>query len=292
MYIYDSCRSAINACMETRTFAVAHMYKDEKTMDSHTHDCYEIYFSISGGKQFLIDDRLYEFHKGDIFFINQYESHYLVKIDKQVHERIVFSIHPEYLKLLSTKETDLSRCFTYRDEAFGHKVTLCDDEQKRFLYYINRLSDRYDFGQELMDRAVFIEIITFLNGIFALRCQQKSDPSKKKNTASTGTHAKLMNELCSYVSQHLTEDLSISALAAQFYMSGPYLCKIFKEETGTTINRYVTMKRIVYAKKLLMEGFSVTDTCELCGFKDYSNFLRSFTKTVGVSPKKYTSYIH
>ena len=49
-------------------------------MDIHIHDCYEIYYSISGGKQFLIDNRFYNFNPGDIFFINQYESHYISQI--------------------------------------------------------------------------------------------------------------------------------------------------------------------------------------------------------------------
>ena len=77
-------------------------------MSMHIHDSYEIYFSISGGKQFLIDNRFYDIRPGDLFFINQFESHYLTQIDQQVHERIVLSIYPDYLKELSTESTDLS----------------------------------------------------------------------------------------------------------------------------------------------------------------------------------------
>ena len=74
---YSSCKSAIQSCIENKSFAVAHLYNDERPMDMHIHDCYEIYYSISGGKQFLIDNRFYDIQPGDIFFINQYESHYL-----------------------------------------------------------------------------------------------------------------------------------------------------------------------------------------------------------------------
>ncbi len=54
-----SCRIAIENCARTRTFSIAHLYKEEKAMDMHIHDCYELYYSISGGKQFLIDNRFY-----------------------------------------------------------------------------------------------------------------------------------------------------------------------------------------------------------------------------------------
>ena len=45
-----SCKEAMRQCMDTHTFAFAHLYNDEKAMDMHIHDCYEIYYSISGGK--------------------------------------------------------------------------------------------------------------------------------------------------------------------------------------------------------------------------------------------------
>ncbi len=51
-----SCKTAIDNCKTSGTFAIAHLYKEEKAMDMHIHDCYEIYYSICGGKQFLIDN--------------------------------------------------------------------------------------------------------------------------------------------------------------------------------------------------------------------------------------------
>ena len=89
---------------------------------------------------------------------------------------------------------------------------------------------------------------------------------------------------------NLTEELTIGKLASHFYLSSSYLCRIFKDETGTTINRYITAKRITRAKELLSEGYSVTETCGMCGFQDYSNFLKAFTKAVGISQKKYAMF--
>ena len=109
-----SCKESMRQCMDTHTFAFAHLYNDEKAMDMHIHDCYEIYYSISGGKQFLIDNYFYDISDGDIFLINQFESHYLTQIDQQKHERIILSIDPEYLKQISTEKTDLNHCFQFR----------------------------------------------------------------------------------------------------------------------------------------------------------------------------------
>ena len=107
-----SCKQAIETCIKSQTFSIAHLYKDENAMEMHIHDCYEIYYSISGGKQFLIDNKFYGIEPGTLFVINQYESHKLTQVDKMVHERIVLSIHPDYTKKLSTAETNLDACFS------------------------------------------------------------------------------------------------------------------------------------------------------------------------------------
>ncbi len=284
MLIHDSCKSAIQSCLDSKTFAIARLYNDEKTMSIHIHDCYEIYFSISGGQQFLIDNWVYEFEPGDIFFINQFESHYLSKVDTTTHERVVVSIHPDYLRQFSTPQTDLNLCFTYRDAAFGHKLSLTGEERSRFMYFIHKFSEEREFGQDVLDQAVFLEMMTFLNRAFISRLAQAAAPTPK-------THYSQIDEILSYINRHLAENLSIPMLASQFYLSSSYLCKIFKDTTGTTINRYITAKRISRAKALLAEGHPVAETSSLCGFGDYSNFLKSFTKVVGISPKKYASYV-
>ena len=159
----SSCHQAIENCASTQTFAIAHLYKEEKTMDMHIHDCYEIYYSISGGRQFLIDNKFYAIEPGDVFIINQYESHKITQVDKEVHERIVLSIHPEYTKQLSSPRTDLDACFCSRPENFCHKLSLSKEQQNRFLYYINKITDAEGYGQDILEQTAFMELLVLLN---------------------------------------------------------------------------------------------------------------------------------
>ncbi len=285
MQIFSSCRKAISACLEARTFAIAHLYSDEKPMDMHIHDSYEIYFSISGGKQFLIDNHFYDIQPGDLFFINQYESHYLTQIDSQVHERILVSIYPEYLHGLSTEQTDLERCFHERDTFAPHRVRLTEEEQKRFLYLIHRLSASMGYGADIVDRAVFAELMVFLNKAFYKRLKVAKGVMEEERA-----YHRQVDDILTYINQNIACQLTIEELSAHFYISSSYLCRIFKATTGMTINKYITAKKIALSKALLAEGCSVGEACERSGFNDYSNFLRAFTKAVGVSPKKYAQY--
>lgn len=285
MELQHSCKEAIASCLDQKTFAVAHLYNDEKTMDVHIHESYEIYFSISGGKQFLIDNRFYSIEPGDIFFINQYESHHLTYIDEKVHERIVLSIFPDFLKQLSSGQTNLDNCFSSRDASNPnlHKRSLNAEEQKLFQYFIHKLVSTDGFSADLIEKATFTELMVFLNKIF-------SDNNLPVTSSVRWTQHQQVDRILTYINQHIQNPLTIEELSENFYLSPSYLCRIFKSATGTTINKYITAKRITIAKSLLAEGKSVNEACEECGFNDYSNFLKTFTKAVGISPKKYSQF--
>jgi len=279
----NSCKEAMAKSIENKYFAVAHLYKDEKAMEMHIHDCYEVYFSISGGKQFLIDNQVYDIAPGDLFLINQYDSHYLTQIDKELHERIVIMIDPEYMRSISTEETNLDACFQNRSEHFSHKVSLTQEQQGRFLYFINKLVTSNGYGHDLLERATFTELFVMINKIVA-------DRENNTEAEKPSTYNEQVDSILSYLNNNLQYPVSIGDLSRHFYISESYICRIFKAATGTTINKYMTARRISIAKSLLAEGIGVSEVCERCGFSDYSNFLKAFTKSVGISPKKYSQY--
>ena len=278
-----SCRAAIADCLQKKYYAIAHLYNEEKIMDMHIHDCYEIYYSVFGGRQFLIDNRFYDINPGDLFIINQFESHYLTQIDNTVHERILISIHPDFLKEISTAKTDLGFCFTQRSQLFSHRISLNKEQQSRFLFFISKIINSKEYGSDIIERATFMELMTMINSAFINNCSSKvADSSFQYNQQ--------VNEILVYINEHIKEAITVEQLAEQFYISTSYICRIFKAATGTTINKYINARRITIAKSLLSMGLGVSEVCEHCGYNDYSNFFKAFTKAVGISPKKYAQY--
>lgn len=284
MTVFTSCEQAIHACLQQQTFSVAHLYSGEKTMDMHIHDCYEIYYSISGGKQFLIDNRVYSVAPGDLFIINQFESHRLSDVDSNTHERIILNIHPNYVKLLSTELTDLDECFSKHPSSFQHKISLSKEQQSRFLYQIDKLASADGYGRDIIQRATILEILVMINRL--------STCNASDNTVFNYKLDHQVDGILTYINQNLSAPVTIQALAERFYMSPSYLCRIFKKTTGTTVGKYINARRITIARALLSEGSSVTQAYERSGFTDYSSFFKTFTKVVGVSPKKYATLSH
>ena len=279
MNAFSSCKQAIQECMQSQTYAVAHLYKEEKTMDMHIHDCYEMYYSISGGRQFLIDNKFYYVAPGDLFIINQFESHMLISVDGESHERIVVNLHPNFVKSLSSKTTDLNECFASHPGSFQHKISLTKEQQKRFLYHIDKITSAQGYGSDLIQKASILELLVLVNWLSSSNAGQTLAPNYHLNHQ--------VDDILAYINQNLASDISIQRIADEFNMSKSYLCRIFKKATGTTIGKYVTARRITIARSLLSEGCSVTEAYERSGFTDYSSFFKTFNRIVGISPKKY-----
>ncbi|MGB8454236.1 MAG: AraC family transcriptional regulator [Anaerocolumna sp.] len=277
----SSCKKAIEDSVKYKYFALAHLYKEEKVMDMHIHDCYEIYYSVFGGKQFLIDNKVYVINPGDIFVINQYESHYISQVDREAHERILITIHPDFVKSLSTEYTDLSYCFTRRPANFSHKLAFNKEQQQRFLYFINKITSANDYGSDLMERAAFIELMLLLNQAYFI------NENVPQENMTNFKYNKQVDDILIFINQNISQAISLEEISAHFYISESYLCRIFKTATGMTINKYITARRISIAKSLLADSISLNEVCEQCGYNNYSNFVKAFTKTVGISPKKY-----
>lgn len=67
-----------------------------------------------------------------------------------------------------------------------------------------------------------------------------------------------------------------------------HLARLFKSETGETIQEYIRQKRIEYScKYLLFSELSINEIAERTGFSNRYHFTRIFTKIVNCTPAKF-----
>ena len=229
---FTACKESVDECLQSKRFTVAYLHSEEKTMEMHIHSCHEIYYSISGGKQFFIGDKCYDIEPGDLFIINQYESHYLSQRDDVVHDRIVFSIHPDFLERLSTEQTDLSHCFLYREDDYSHRLRLDKESQNRLIYLAHKITSTTGYGADVIENAAFLELMVMINSQF-----QKHDPAAQPSQKYH--YNELVGDILNYINENIAQKISISSIAERFFLSESYVCRLFKAETGTTINKYL-----------------------------------------------------
>lgn len=96
-----------------------------------------------------------------------------------------------------------------------------------------------------------------------------------------------LSEAIGYINVNFTKEITLSSIESQFGLTSSYFSHAFKKRTGKTFVSYIAEKRVDYAKKLLLSGERVIDTCYECGFSSERNFTRRFKELTGVSPKEY-----
>lgn len=91
-----------------------------------------------------------------------------------------------------------------------------------------------------------------------------------------------------YIDDHLFSIHNLSEMAAELGYSYNYLSHLFRRKTGSTIQAYVSRKKIEKSTELLSSGrFSVTEIAAMLNYDCIQSFSKAFKKAMGVSPTEY-----
>ena len=92
-------------------------------------------------------------------------------------------------------------------------------------------------------------------------------------------------DMCSYLGDRASEEVSLSSLAAHFGYSSSYVARLFRVHLGTTVSAYRNDLRLAGAYRLLLDtDLRVREIAEICGFSDIYYFSRLVRRRFGMSP--------
>ena len=101
--------------------------------------------------------------------------------------------------------------------------------------------------------------------------------------------SELVENVLTYISEHIHEALTLESIAQQFYISKYHLSHAFSREVGVSVYRYIMMRRLLMARQLLAAGEPAGQVCRNCGFSDYTSFYRAFKSEYGITPRDFVS---
>jgi AraC-like DNA-binding protein len=197
------------------------------------------------------------------------------------YERAFLNLSPEVLENLGCGQLDLNQFLQARAAGGHHTYQLSDVDADRFVYCIRKIESAQLRDGDAVDRFEdYAHMMTLLN----LLCQviRRTVPVKDEGASNSA-----IQDVLTYINNHYTQPLRISELAKRFGVSESYLSHEFSRFTRRSVYEYILYRRIILARQLIMKDLSLNMVAYQCGFNDYSNFLRSFTKMVGISPSQY-----
>ena len=91
-----------------------------------------------------------------------------------------------------------------------------------------------------------------------------------------------------YVEQNVCDISSIQDLAKTLGYNYTYLSHFFKAKTGTTLQKYITYKKLEKALQLLKYGeLKPTQIAEKLNYESVQSFSKAFRRVMGFTPTKY-----
>ena len=255
-----------------------------KMGEFHFHDKFEIYFSLSDDAYFFVGDAIYNIHNGALFVFNDMDLHKSISLKEQPFKRYVIHFDPGYVRDFSTSDTNLLNCFVNRETPFNHSVQLTPEQIDKFLSLLKKnfsFTEEEIFGWDIYRKIALVEILLFVNELF--RTSTANFPSRKNKDFEK------IQPIINYINNNLDQDLSLDKIANNFYINKYYLESLFKKATGYCVIEYLIDCRINKTRELLKNKMSVQLVAEKVGFNNYSHFIRTFKRKVGLPPKKYSN---
>lgn len=246
-----------------------------EAVDLHHHDFYEIYLFLSGQVEYRVEGAVYQLNPGDLLLISPLELHQVVVRSRDtLYERMVLWVGRQYLDHLQQGGEELSRCF---DRGIpGHTNLLRPRDGGEIQELMEQiLREREDglYGSEWYCQGCLLQLLVLLNRL------------SMGDTGEAGEHSPLVSRVVEYIHDHCQEELRLDTLAKRFHVSKYYLSHQFSQAMGTSVYRYIMLKRLQLAREQILGGTPPGKAALACGFQDYPNFYRSFVKRYGVSPK-------
>ena len=266
--------------MTGKSFEVFHNYDEQRRdVDLHHHDFYEIYYFISGNVEYRVEGKSFILSPGDLLLISPGVFHQPVVEPGTAYERIVLWIDRGYLMQFLSYGTDFSECFDpsgailLHPSAYQRTSLSLQLEQMCKEYHSNK------YGSHLYCHGLFLQIMTQINRM-AYHTSSLEDAKEESD---------LINQVLAYISAHYSEKLTLQELADRFYVSKYHLSHEFSSRVGTSIYRYIILKRLLAARELIADGIAPSEVFQNCGFQDYANFYRAFKAEYGISPKAFAA---
>lgn len=95
-------------------------------------------------------------------------------------------------------------------------------------------------------------------------------------------------EAALWIDAHSHQEIDLEGAAAQADVSPFHFLRLFSSVLGVTPHQYLVRSRLRHAARLLAEDDnSITDIAYDVGFGDLSNFVRTFHRAAGVSPRRF-----
>ena len=240
---------------------------DNFRFNVHTHDICEIIYLKNGNVSAIIGEKTYKMQKDSLVIFRANIPH-RIRIDgNENYERhnILFDQHK------------LSNGIFYKLPKELDVINLNGNTR------ITELFDKIDYYYTRFKDDDLKILVT--NIIEELLYNLYAEPFSEFNVNKISTHPIIINAI-EYINENYTNPITIDEISKKVCVTKSHLHHLFMDNLKISPKKYINMKRLSKAQKLILAGKKPTLIYHQCGFTDYGTFFRNYTNHFGYSPSQ------
>lgn len=249
----------------------------------HSHSFYEMICCRSNsGVQYLVGTKRYRLQRGDVILVPPGVGHRPLFPPElaEPYQRIVLWFSTDFVE-------GLKYILPYKSLKYDQQVSLLRTTNTHW----EKIIDYFKIGlKEAQNKEPGWQIAVCGNTMQLLilfwRAMEENEDTPMKTEKP-----ELLDNVVSYIESHLGEKITLTDTAHRFYVSESTIGQTFQKKMHVSFYHYVTQRRLIAAKSMIMEENNLDALSEKVGFSDYSTFYRAFKKEFGISPKEYRKLI-
>lgn len=253
-------------------------------VEFHAHPFYEIYYFLEGSLEcYVVGGRSYRLLPGDILMIPPGIAHHPVFMPETgAYRRYVLWLSSSQLEQICHLDPDLVEVFELCQKEENYRIRCTSLAVTQQLEGYLRVMWQEEQSDSPCKQAYLYSLcVAFLVLLQRAIAEERALTSQHRQAGS------LLDKLLDYINENYASPISLNTAAERFYTSPSNIEQLFTRKLGKPFYLYVTECRIIHAQSLISSGMPLKDVASACGYNDYSNFYRAFTRVVGISPSRF-----
>ena len=235
----------------------------------HSHDFCEILYVAGGAGEAILEGKKFRLAPGDLVVVNPGTLHE-ERSDAKAPLRLIF------LAIRDFAVPGLPAGCLSQEK---YRVLSCGEYRYKMDIYLRELlqetSSQIEFYQEISQGLVSALLVLVMRLI-------------RINPEDEAALSQECQKIKEYLDQNFTSPITLDSLSETVYISKHYLSHLFKEQTGISPIKYLTLKRMKKACELLSETeLPVSEVSKAVGYENPLYFSQVFKRVYGISPVKY-----
>lgn len=231
----------------------------------HWHNALEMTLIRKGAAKYWVNGEEHTVKVGDITFINIGDVHIVQNIDNHSEFESLVILIPDTFILELVSEVE--------DPYF--KVT--STTRKILAMYLEQIALCLENKPPYMNLLIRKQILSIVYLLFKRSYIKRPVPQKISS-----------KKIIDYINKNYSKQLTVKMAAEYMGLQENYFCRYFKQETGITFHRYLSIVRLNAALELLATNqYSELECALAVGFASNKTFIDWCRKIYGCTPLSY-----